>query len=250
MTCERSSSELLSAYIDGELDDTRRRDVAAHVASCPDCSRTFEEMNRLRASIAGSARAHAPAELTERIRSLLRQEDAADAPPRRAPVRAPLWQLAAAAAFLALMAGWGGWIAGDRMARVDQIAHDVVTAHMRSLAQGMPMQVASNDQHNVKPWFAGRIDYSPQVKDLASAGFELAGGRLDYVAGRRVGVIVYKRRLHWIDVYAWPADTAAPEPRSESLTGYNIVSWTRGGITYWAVSDLNRAELQEFSRLL
>ena len=128
---------------------------------------------------------------------------------------------------------------------------EIVASHVRSLMQDKPVQIASSERHTVKPWFGGKIDFSPNVKDLAAQGFPLVGARVDYVGGRRVAVLVYMRRLHVINVFMWPSTGEGPrEPQAISLKGYNSVAWTAGDMTQWAVSDLNLPELREFQALL
>ena len=244
--------EVVSAHLDGELDPPRSRELEEHCENCPPCGRLVKDMRRCSDHIVEGGRVPAPADLAQRIRASLARERAANQPAR--PLRQPSpWQMAAAALILCLLSAGGGWLVGSRgavtNAATDQIERDVVASHMRFLVQGMPMQVATNDTHNVKPWFAGRVEFSPVVKDLSANNFELVGGRLDYVAGRRVGVVVYKRRQHWIDVYAWPAD-APPAALAASVKGYNVMSWSRDGLVYWAISDLNSKELAELPRLL
>jgi anti-sigma factor RsiW len=140
------------------------------------------------------------------------------------------------------------------MSRMDGTANlerEVVAAHVRSLLQDSPIQIASSDAHTVKPWFGGRLEFAPTVKDLAAEGFPLAGGRLDYIGGRRVAALVYHRRLHVINVFLWPSASAADSaPVSVVDRGYNIVTFTRGGIVYWVISDLNMAELRLLQSLL
>ena len=140
------------------------------------------------------------------------------------------------------------------MSRMDSTAlleRDVLAAHVRSLLQDSPTQVASSEAHTVKPWFAGRLEFAPSVKDLAAEGFPLAGARLDYIGERRVAALVYRRRLHVVNVFVWPAaDAADSTPRALTLRGYNLLTWSRGGIAYWAISDLNMAELQRLQALL
>ena len=109
--------------------------------------------------------------------------------------------------------------------------------------------VASTDQHNVKPWFDGRLDYSPPVYDLAPNGFPLIGGRVDYVGSRAVAALVYQRRKHLINLFVWPSERTDEHAREITRQGYHMLHWTRAGMTYWAVSDLNGDELREFARL-
>ena len=131
------------------------------------------------------------------------------------------------------------------------IERDVAAAHVRSLLQDSPMQIASSDVHGIKPWFTGRLDFAPAVKDLTAEGFPLAGARLDYVDERRVAALVYRRRLHVVSVFLWPAaDGSDRPPRERVHRGYNVVAWSRGGIAYWAISDLNMGELRELQARL
>ena len=125
---------------------------------------------------------------------------------------------------------------------------ELVSSHIRALQPGHLTDVLSSDQHTVKPWFDGRIDYAPPVKDFAAAGFPLIGGRLDYVSGRTVAVLAYRRDKHAIDLYVWPGDGASG-PTSEARNGYNIMLWSQGGMQFRAVSDVERTELSAFTRL-
>jgi anti-sigma factor RsiW len=125
---------------------------------------------------------------------------------------------------------------------------EAVSSHIRALQPGHLTDVLSTDQHTVKPWFDGRIDYAPPVRDFAAAGFPLLGGRLDYLAGRPVAALVYGRDKHVIDLYVWPASGSAA-PSARSVNGYNVVGWAAGGMRFQAVSDLNPTELAQFAGL-
>ena len=125
----------------------------------------------------------------------------------------------------------------------------MLAAHVRSLLQDNAVQVASLDTHTVKPWFNGRIDYTPVVKDLSADGFKLAGGRLDYVAGRRVAALVYLHRLHKISLFIWPTDGPDAAPIPTNIEGYNLLTWTRAGMRFWAISDVEIAQLRDFAEL-
>ena len=131
------------------------------------------------------------------------------------------------------------------------MADEAVASHVRSLMGGHPADVASSDQHTVKPWFNGRLDFSPPVNDFSAQGFPLLGGRLDYLDRRPVAVIVYGHRQHTINLYVWPAGQSDDRvTRNLSKYGYNIVHWTRNGMAFWAISDLAMADLSDFAHLV
>jgi anti-sigma factor RsiW len=133
----------------------------------------------------------------------------------------------------------------------DDIEQQLLSAHIRSLMPNHLMDVASTDQHTVKPWFAGKLDFSPPVVDLADEGFPLAGGRLDYLQGRTVAVLVYQRRGHVINVFVMPVrDDRATAPKPVMRQGYHVAEWQKSGMRAWAVSDLGGDELEQFAQLL
>ncbi|MGZ6175913.1 MAG: anti-sigma factor family protein, partial [Candidatus Binataceae bacterium] len=139
----------------------------------------------------------------------------------------------------------------DGGAPADVIAREVLTSHLRSLMPGHLMDVVSTDQHTVKPWFDGRVDFSPPVADFAAAGFRLIGGRLDYLDGRPVAVLVYQRRKHIVNVFVWPSpDGSQSAIENTTHDGYNLLHWRRGGMNYWMASDLNAQEMSDFAGLL
>src|SRR5262249_16137670 len=146
------------------------------------------------------------------------------------------------------------WTATTRWTRSSEetlLVNDIVSSHVRSMMANHTTDVSSSDSHTVKPWFGGKLDYSPPAKDLTEQGFRLIGGRLDYLDSRPVAALVYQRRLHLINLFVWPSNKAATrEERQLARQGYNLIHWTQSGMTYWLVSDLNFAELSECARLL
>ncbi|HSS28461.1 MAG TPA: hypothetical protein VLL50_10955 [Usitatibacter sp.] len=159
--------------------------------------------------------------------------------------------LAAAFAAVAIVT-WNVALFQAAPSRDDVFAHEVLAAHVRSLmSPGRLMDVESSDQHTVKPWFAGKLDFTPPVRDLAADGFPLAGGRLDYVDGRSVAELTYRRRLHAVSLFVWPESTGGDTSVTQrSLNGYSLATWRHGGIRYWAVTDAAPIELTHFAELL
>lgn len=278
LTCDECR-ERLAPYIDDELDALDRQAVSAHLAGCPTCSARYERQRALGETLRQKLPTYAaPDLLRARIGNALRVEagrgsGTAGEPPSASVMNASAalrsarrWKLVALAASVLFVAsttygvvatrdaGRGG---AQRSMFVDNaIAHDVLASHVRSLMPGHLTDVASSNRHNVKPWFNGRLDYSPPVYDLSDSGFPLVGGRIDYVGNRAVAVLVYQRRQHLISVYVWPSSWsidggAGAARRTPDLTqqGYHMLSWTSGGMTRWAISDLNEDELGELARL-
>jgi len=233
---------LLHAYVDGELDPVNALAVGRSIAANPELKAEVERIEALRRAMQdGLPREPVPV-------SVVRKIDAAIG--RTPAVPAPTWRLLAASVVLALGIGsTATWLALSSLA-IDQTAQSLVDGHVRALMAPQAADVASSERHTVKPWFNGRIPQSPQVADLAAQGFPLAGGRVDVIDNAPVATLVYHRRKHVISVSALPnaAGTAQPALR-RSISGYNLVQWTRGGTTYWATSDLNVPELTEFATL-
>jgi anti-sigma factor RsiW len=252
MQCDRVG-EVLGAYLDQELDAATRREVAAHLGGCAACSALAEDLQRLGRQVAALGREPAPEHLIADVRDRLARGSLALPVPRfawRLPVRSWLSQAAALLVVCGLTAGATALVM-SRMSAVAGLEHDVFAAHVRSLLQDSPTQVASSDTHTVRPWFAGRLEFAPTVKDLAAEGFPLAGARLDYVGNRRVAALVYRRRLHVVSVFVWPAaDATDTVAREFTERGYNLVTWRKGGVAYWAISDLGMEELRQLQALL
>jgi len=245
-TMECEAMELrIGAWLDGELDAAEAREVAAHVEGCARCAAELASLRRLRAALRERM---PPLRAPDPLRARLRAA-AASAPAPAAAGGVPRWLALAASVAVLLAASGVAWRAGAAAERRDRLADELVAGHVRSLFPGHLMDVASTDQHTVKPWFDGRIDFAPPVHDLADRGFPLAGGRVDYLAGRPVASLVYGRRKHWINVFLWPADgrTAA---RPGTRRGYHLVPCGGAAMECWAVSDVSEDDLRQLVALL
>jgi anti-sigma factor RsiW len=255
------TQRFVPGYVDGELDLSRTIEMETHLQVCAECAGELARQQALRAALQrGSLAFAAPEGLRERIQSSLRSSAPAEAAERASGWQAfqflrPLLLLRWAGAFavLALCAvtAWQ-FVPGLRGPTSDQrLAAEVFSSHVRSLEGNHLMDVVSTDQHTVKPWFDGKLDFSPPVEDLASDDFPLVGGRLDYLESREVAALVYQRRKHFINLFVWPdaagsGSTQTLDPRQ----GYNMTRWSRGGFQFWAVSDVSATDLVEFVRLL
>jgi len=236
----------IDAYLDGELAAPDAVELEEHLQACPDCSR----LERRRRAVRVAVREHlprfpAPDMLRARVRAQARAETRQT--DRR---RAPSWTALAVAASLAVVA-FGSWQLALRGAAGEAITNQVLASHVRSLMPGHLTDVVSSDQHTVKPWFNGKLDFSPPVYDFAGGGFPLVGGRLEYVDGRPVAALAYSRRQHIINVFLWPADRGRTVgPRAATRQGYHLLHWATPAYTYWVASDLGLPELNDFAALL
>ena len=244
MNCEETQA-LLSAYVDGELDLVRSLEIEKHIETCQSCARTVQNQQTLGAALRAGCLYHRPPQhLEERVRAAMRSQT------RTKRVN---WPILAVAASL-LLAG----VFVDRMVRFASrpapqtlVAQEVLDSHLRSLMPGHLADVQSSDRHTVKPWFSGKLDFSPPVADFAAEGFPLTGGRLDSVNGRTVAVLVYQRHQHLINAYVWPSPNSANSSvTATTLQGYNILHWTHAGLEWWLASDLNTQELEGLANQL
>jgi len=236
--------ERVYAWLDGELDVEAALEAERHARSCTECAAAYRRAVALREAIRGAGLAAAPpASLEARVRARLE----ADGSRRSGGV--PAW--AAVAAALVLGAALGALVGPLREAiRARGLDESLVGAHVRALAAGPLIEVASSDQHTVKPWFAGKVDFSPKVKDLSAEGFPLAGGRVDRIGGRTAAALAYGRAKHVIDLFVWVERAATPGSATLRVRGINVVRWTEGDLAYAAVSDLNETELLAFADLV
>jgi anti-sigma factor RsiW len=241
MNCDEVNI-LLHALIDGELDAGHAREVEAHIAGCADCARQLREFREFRKAMAPARVGYsASLALRESIEGKL-PSPRIDGTSRRSIIKG--FALGATASALAASGVLVLVMRGDEERRV---LDEVVSAHLRSMQAQHLTDVLSTDQHTVKPWFNGRLDVAPPVADLTAQGFTLLGGRLDYVDAKPVAVIVYRRRVHIINLFCAPASGSGHRGVTmTSLHGFNVRRWNENGLDLWAVSDINADELTEF----
>jgi len=245
MNCQQAKP-LIDPYADGELEAAAIVELEQHLQSCSACGIAWRNLQSLKKTLKQDALYFtAPEELRRRIKSAL------PSPARGvSPWRAWNWNclttvMTGAAACLALLLT----VTLTRSSSEQPLAQEIVSSHVRSLMANHLLDVVSTDRHTVKPWFNGKLDFSPPVKNLAEQEFPLIGGRLDYIRGQSAAALIYQRNKHIINLTIWPAKENDSKPASSaSLQGYNVIHWSEAGMTFWAVSDLNEKELMEFAR--
>ena len=249
MICQETQN-VIHAYVDGELDLVKTLDVERHIRECRECTTMHENLIALRLSIRdGSLYYRAPVSLERRIRSDVARNLTATAATGR-PAFPRNWIAAAAA--IALVAT-GVWLAARGLGGGSErlLAAEVTSAHVRSLMAEHLWDVKSTGRHTVKPWFDGKLDFAPDVRDFKTESFALEGGRLDYLADRPVAALVYSHQKHYVNLFIWPA--AGQPDRGEVVThqrGYALVHWVHSGMNYWAVSDASEDTLRRFADLV
>jgi len=249
----KEKEQMLHAYFDGELDLLSSLEIEEHVKACPDCAQELHNQQGLRDALRSTGLYHrAPGELEARIRSaapaggIVKEMKPAFNRHAWRP-----WLAAAAAIALVVVAGIGLFNAARSQRVDDLIAQEVVESHVRSLQLGHLTDVPSSDQHTVKPWFDGKIDFAPPVTDFAAQGFPLVGGRLDYLDHHNVASLVYRRRAHFINVFIWPAETKTDQsPHAETIDGYHLVHWRQGGLQFWMISDVSMDDENQLVALI
>ncbi len=239
----------MSAELDGELDAATALRMREHGGACAGCHAAYAQLGALRATLRQHATQYAaPAQLRSRIRAAVRAEQT----PRRRLAALPWAWINLAAAGVA-GAAWALTLAlylaqpsaGERL---DQ---ELVASHFRSLMPDHLADVASSDQHTVKPWFSGRLDFSPPVVDLKQQGYALVGGRLDYIGQRPVAALAYRHRAHVLNLYLWPEPAPRDAaPHASASAGFHLLQWRQGGMHYTAVSDMNAQDLSQFAGML
>lgn len=246
MTCPEGPA-LMHGYLDGELDPSVSLEFEQHLAGCPACRAALADQQTIRAQMQVSSLYHkAPDKLRQRIRGAVRREHGVTASRYR------ITSLVAAAC-AAVLVGLGFLLARVAFpsAEGEWLVREIASAHIRSLQEDHIVDVRSSDTHQVKPWFNGRVDFSPPTRDPKEHGFPLVGGRLDYLDGRPVAALVYRRRDHLINHFVWPEGHGAVKSGWQGTRqGYQFAFWSEGGMNHCVVSDLNSAELNELVRLV
>ncbi|MFN8495090.1 MAG: anti-sigma factor [Caldilineaceae bacterium] len=262
MNCQQAQ-RLLQGYVDGELDLVNALAVEEHLQTCAACNRAHQALLALQQAVGADALYYkAPASLQQRLQQSLRATNQTTAvlprfPSAPVPALQRIWALpmrrwlsVAAALVLVAFIGWGLGYTQHGSTSDDVLTQEVLASHVRSLMATHLTDVASSDHHTVKPWFDGKLDFAPNVQDLAKTGFPLVGGRLDYLNGRPVAALVYQHGAHFINVFSWPSPGADTTPQLSVRQGYNLFQWQQTGMTYWVVSDVSGDELQGFVKLL
>jgi len=247
MICDRAGA-VVHGYFDNELDAAGAAEFELHLEQCSECVYALEDLESLHASIG-------LAQLYERAPATLRKKILASLGPARPVAVFPSrtvwrWLAVAAAILLATYVSWRVTSLGHSGNYDTVLAAEIVDAHLRSLQPGHLTDVISTDQHTVKPWFDGKLDFSPPVQDFGDQGFPLQGGRIDVVHGRSVAALVYARRKHFVNVFIWPTDEKDRAPSSGSQQGYQWLEWRKGGLEFCAVSDAAPSALEELHSLL
>jgi mycothiol system anti-sigma-R factor len=240
---------LLHAYLDGELDAVSGVALTHHMDRCPACAQAYHSQQALRAALRTSVLAFSPPEdLPQRIRSAVRRASRTDT---HARVWTGPWLRVGAAFAAGVLLIWGVESFRPGSAPDDRLTQEVIAGHVRSLMATHLTDVASSDQHTVKPWFEGKLPFAPPVQDWAAQGFPLVGGRLDYLGNRPVAALVYQRQQHRINLFLWPATPGGDHQETRrTRQGYNLIHGTTADMTYWVVSNLHMGELQAFVRLV
>lgn len=252
LNCQRAQ-ELIHGYVDGELDLVKSLEVEKHIHECEICERAYHDQTVLRSSLEDDSLYYrAPENLKKRIQSSLRNEGNSEL---SRPAFSWRWLTVGASLAFLFLTGMVVWRLVPRSIGPpadELLAQEIISDHVRSLQMpGHLTDVLSSDQHTVKPWFDGKLDFAPPVKDFASQDFRLYGGRLEYLNNRAVAALVYQHRSHYINLYIWPAEQAGgTDEVATQLKGYNLIYWIRAGMNYWAISDLTAAELLQFARLV
>ena len=247
MSCNRAGT-VLHGYFDNELDALDASEFERHLEQCSDCVNALEALESLRSSMnLTELYEKTPASFRKKVLASLGSGRPVAASPSRT-----VWSWLAAAAAILVTVYLGVQLGTSQRGGNDgtELAAEIVDAHLRSLQPGHLVDVVSTDQHTVKPWFDGKLDFSPPVQDFADQGFPLQGGRIDVVRGRTVAALVYARRKHFVNVFIWPANERDAAPRSGSQQGYQWTQWRKAGMEFWAITDAAPSALEQLRNLL
>ena len=246
MNCEETQ-DLLSAYADRELDPVKSLALEGHLSGCLACSGKYASLRALRSAV--STVYHTPPDsLQKRIADQFKVVE-------KGAIRSPFvfgwrWIAVAGSVVLVLLASWTVFRLTAGPSQDELVAREAVSNHVRSLMVNHLVDVPSSDQHTVKPWFNGKLDFSPPVINLEDQGFPLVGGRLEYFDSRAVAALVYQRNKHVINLFVWPTDDTDASIHTATHQGYNVAHWCQADMSYWAVSELNANDLREFVQLV
>lgn len=236
---------LLQGLLDGELDAANAATCEAHLKTCEGCHAEFQRLLALREAVTTPGLAYrAPDRLRSGIEAMIDAESAPARPAGRGVRRVAPW--AASGLGGALAAGLAIMLVLPQVSE-NSLERQLVASHVRSLLANHLTDIATSNQHVVRPWFNGKVDVAPPAPELAEQGFPLVGGRLDYIDGHVAPAIVYRRRLHTVNLFVWPAEgRLLNETRTAQRDGYSLVEWTQGGLRFAAVSDIELNELKQF----
>ncbi len=248
MNCDETRN-LMHGHLDKEIDLVRSVEIEKHLEGCAACKALYSQGAAMQSTIRERASYYvAPKYLEARIRAALPK------PGKKAIVfRQPSlsWLSFSASLAFAVVITWGVALHFNAASEDERFTEEIISDHVRSLMANHLADVASSDQHTVKPWFSGKLDFSPVVIDLTSQGYPLVGGRLDYLNNRPVAALVYGHRKHFINLFIWPEELYEKSlVRTKTKQGYNLIRWKNSGMVFWAVSDLQENELMQFANLL
>lgn len=244
MNCDEVS-RFIHAYSDGELDLPRSLEVEEHLRTCAACEASYENLRALKRSTS-AAYFPVPDGLRENVLTAVRRTRPIDIFNARRDFRP--WLLTGLAIAAAVLLGFFLGRSFVHRAPEQALLAEITDSHIRSLVGTHLTDVISSDQHTVRPWFEGKLDFAPPVEDLSGSGFPLIGGRVEYIDGRPAAALVYERRKHFINLFIWPAsDGAAPITATKPRRGYSILHWQRAGMNYWAVSEISEDDLRKFA---
>lgn len=240
--------ELLPAYLDQELGISEAIAVEHHLRSCSECQHEYAEQSRVSAQMKkNAAYFEAPTHLAQRIKIALPRDRSHSIPFKGWNFN---WLNAGAVMVTLLAVVWSGGLYLTLPSLQDRLMEELLSSHVRSLQADHLSDVVSSDRHTVKPWFNGKLNFSPPVIDLAAQEFPLVGGRLDYLNDHTVAVLIYRHNQHPINLYVWPSTDGNVVPQVQDRQGYHLIHWAVGGMSYWAVSDLATNELELFVNTL